>query len=251
MANFFRSVLSSARAILQNKTATPTTSVQVITPDSGYDGLAQVTVNAVNLQSKTTTMTPPSPSSWGATTTKLGTVTPDSGYTGLSQADISIPMIPDNTTLTLQSSGSNYDTYVTGKAGYVFSNSYLRVPKGSGGSETTLWTNSSPTSNFAAQNINLSQSISNFKFIRIYWRVKASVSTENSIIVSASNFSSFGAGNNINALLIGIRGSSGALSGRAVRYVSDTSLNISDAYAMNTSGSGKDSSIPTKITGFN
>lgn len=45
MANFFRSVLSSARAILQNKTVTSTTSVQVITPDSGYDGLAQVTVN--------------------------------------------------------------------------------------------------------------------------------------------------------------------------------------------------------------
>ena len=133
MANFFRSVLSSARAILQNKTATPTTSVQVITPDSGYDGLAQVTVNAVNLQSKTTTMTPPSPSSWSATTTKLGTVTPDSGYTGLSQADISIPMIPDNTTLSLQSSGTSYDTYTTGRGGYVFSNSYLRVPKSGGG----------------------------------------------------------------------------------------------------------------------
>ena len=118
-------------------------------------------------------------------------------------------------------------------------------------SETTLWTNSSPTSNFAAQNINLSQSISNFKFIRIYWRVKASVSTENSIIVLASNFSSFGSGTNINALLIGIRGGSGALSGRAVRYVSDTSLNISAAYALNKAESGTDSSVPTKITGFN
>lgn len=144
MANFFRSVLSSARAILQNKTATPTTSVQVITPDSGYDGLAQVTVNAVNLQSKTTTMTPPSPSSWSATTTKLGTVTPDNGYTGLSQADISIPMIPDNTTLSLQSSGSDYDTYTTGRGGYVFSNSYLRVPK-SGGNEIKFIVNGDRT----------------------------------------------------------------------------------------------------------
>lgn len=137
MANMFKSVLASARAVLQRKTVTPTTSVQTITPDSGYDGLEQVTVEAVNLQSKTLTMTPPSPSSWSATTTSLGTVTPDSGYTGLSQVDISIPMVPDNTTLTLQSSGSDYDTYKPSRAGYVYTSSYLRVPKSGGVSQYT------------------------------------------------------------------------------------------------------------------
>lgn len=40
---------------LQNKTVTPTKSTQYITPDSGYDGLYQVTVNAIPAQYITTT----------------------------------------------------------------------------------------------------------------------------------------------------------------------------------------------------
>lgn len=64
-------------AKLQSKTATPSTSQVVVTPDSDYDGLDKCTVSAIKLQSKSV-----SPS------TSYKEVYPDSSYDGLSKVTV-------------------------------------------------------------------------------------------------------------------------------------------------------------------
>ncbi len=83
---FTITVAVPSATLQSNKTVSPTTSQQVVTPDSGYDGLEQVTVNAVSLQSKTAT-----PSS------SQQVITPGSGYIGLSQVIVNAVSLQSKT----------------------------------------------------------------------------------------------------------------------------------------------------------
>lgn len=63
---------------LQSKTVSASTSGQTITADSGYDGLSEVTINQIMLQSKTVS----------ANDVEAQTITADSGYTGLNSVTV-------------------------------------------------------------------------------------------------------------------------------------------------------------------
>lgn len=120
--------------------------------------------------------------------------------------------------------------------------------------ETVLWTNPSPTADFAAQTITLSDSISNYKYIGIkYCFNKTNTSIIDTAIYKTEEMraSTTDSGTDHNAIMLGLQTSNYYSFSRVVGYVSDTSIKFTTGYRLNAASSSANANIPLEILGIN
>lgn len=126
--------------------------------------------------------------------------------------------------------------------------------RGAGGggakqTETVLWTNSSPTSNFADQNVTLSDSMSNYDYLKFTYKKATNNATSTSAVFSVSDVKNF-ADESVYGQIGGESATDWYMS-RMLWYVSDTSVKISTAWGLNRANSANNSYIiPLSIIGI-
>lgn len=132
--------------------------------------------------------------------------------------------------------------------------------KGGGGgkyTETSLWTNPSPTSDFAGgQNVTLSDSISNYKYIKINFAYAASYNTgkcNTSIVISTDDFKdmTYNTNDRRNGVSLSCQNTSNTAYSRMAIYISDTTVRFGTCYQVPTNTTANANCIPLEILGLN
>lgn len=125
---------------------------------------------------------------------------------------------------------------------------------GGGGdlTETTLWTNESPTSSIAAEtDISLSQGYNNFDYIGVYFRVTTLIDTTYLVMCPTSVFDNATPSSGFRLCLSNYTNSYTAARtiwrGSTSNY---TSLKVSAGYRINSTSTANSNVIPTKIVGL-
>lgn len=124
--------------------------------------------------------------------------------------------------------------------------------KGGGGgkyTETSLWTNSAPTSNFASQSVSLSESMDNFKYIGIKYKRTTTSTDSITVIILVSEFKLATDGST--NYHIGLGGNNTNTYTRRCVYQSNTTIGFANAGRIGTSGTDNSLIIPTEILGLN
>ena len=115
--------------------------------------------------------------------------------------------------------------------------------------ETTLWENSSPTSDYNNSPINLLQSIDNFDYIKIVCKYSKQISTDTSVIFEKNIFKTFANAATSPIGIVSYRVSSTAYA-RRFYYISDTSIGVLACGGVGSTASSTDTVIPYKIIGM-
>lgn len=155
---------------------------------------------------------------------------------------------PDDTTPPTVSSG---EIVKMGGAGYLYATQQ-------GETETTLWTNASPTSGFTNQEVTLSDNYTNYKRIRFYFRASNSVSDEFSVEYKKEEIDKWfygtgSSGTTYPAGSITFNYSSTNYS-RLIRKTGSSVTNkfyIATGQKLGASGTAQNTGIPTRIVGIN
>lgn len=133
----------------------------------------------------------------------------------------------------------------------------MRPQKSWGGTkeltETTLWTNSSPNSSFALQDVTLSQSTSGFQYVKIYWKIlNTSSALVGSIIIDIENWDLSTEEKSHLKFGIGAYSSSSVPILRAVckGNSAGTKVHFGSSYQTGTGTTHNTEAIPTKICGL-
>lgn len=123
--------------------------------------------------------------------------------------------------------------------------------------ETVLWTNPSPSSTFAAQNVTLSDNLSNYKYIGInfgYSTSNYSTGYHNStILLSLEDFIKFGYKSGLArcGTSLTVANTNNTIFSRSVLYLNDTSVRFGTCYQVGSSTQENTSAIPLEILGIN
>lgn len=133
----------------------------------------------------------------------------------------------------------------------------LRTKGGGGGkyTETSLWTNSAPTSTFAGQSVTLSDSISNYKYVGIKFAYATNYSTGDcisTIILSVEDFKKGGYNTGVrrNNFSMSLSNVANTAYSRMVLYNDDNSVRFGTCYQVGTNTNANGNAIPLEILGL-
>lgn len=119
--------------------------------------------------------------------------------------------------------------------------------------ETSLWTNPSPNSEFAPQTVTLSDSISNYKYIKFTYKHDSNNSTSDvsAIYIETNDFVMLTENAQTLAVAICARNSSNAPYNRQITYENGTSIKVHRAQVYNGTTVNNSLALPLEILGIN